>query len=263
MFDKQNKKATVPSNLPISEESVPASPEDNLDVTPEQTPSQEKDTVDKVYAEQEQKKEKGLDDIFSDTQNKEKPEVFQATDSDHHDDWGISEAELKEQNKKKLTMLLLIFVVIILLGGGSYWVFTRVIGMIGSDSAGTEEGSEPEPYQEPGLETTGRQNEKQDEDAEEEGNANENQVFEENQDQGFIDEGDNDRDGLSNQEELELGTNLNKVDTDDDTLFDREEVKVYRTNPLNPDTDGDGFLDGEEVKAGYNPKGEGRLNVIK
>jgi len=51
-----------------------------------------------------------------------------------------------------------------------------------------------------------------------------------------------------------LGTNINSPDSDNDGLFDREEVKIYQTNPLNPDTDGDGYLDGQELKAGYDPK---------
>lgn len=48
-------------------------------------------------------------------------------------------------------------------------------------------------------------------------------------------------------------------DTDGDGLTDGEEVGIYKTDPRNPDTDGDGFKDGDEVKAGYNPKGPGRL----
>lgn len=74
---------------------------------------------------------------------------------------------------------------------------------------------------------------------------------------------DSDQDGLTDEEEKQLGTDIDSVDTDKDKLFDREEVKVYKTDPLNPDTDGDGFLDGEEVKSGYDPRGEGRLYEIK
>ena len=73
---------------------------------------------------------------------------------------------------------------------------------------------------------------------------------------------DTDKDGLSDEEEKSLGTDINNVDSDNDGLFDLEEVKVYKTNPLNADTDGDGFLDGAEVKDGYNPKGEGKLYEI-
>lgn len=65
---------------------------------------------------------------------------------------------------------------------------------------------------------------------------------------------DTDGDGLTNQEEISLGTNPNLVDTDNDGLTDKEEVKIYQTEPLNFDTDGDGYKDGQEVLNGYNPK---------
>jgi outer membrane protein OmpA-like peptidoglycan-associated protein len=64
---------------------------------------------------------------------------------------------------------------------------------------------------------------------------------------GGGDDGDNDKDGLTNGEERRLGTNPDVPDTDGDGLKDGEEVKRYKTNPLKPDTDGDGLTDGEEV----------------
>ncbi|PIR13331.1 hypothetical protein COV49_02600 [Candidatus Falkowbacteria bacterium CG11_big_fil_rev_8_21_14_0_20_39_10] len=70
---------------------------------------------------------------------------------------------------------------------------------------------------------------------------------------------DTDQDGLTDEEEFQLGMDINSVDSDNDGLFDREEVKVYKTDPLNPDTDGDGMSDGDEVKNMRNPKGEGNL----
>ncbi|MBP9827674.1 hypothetical protein KBC55_00795 [Patescibacteria group bacterium] len=70
---------------------------------------------------------------------------------------------------------------------------------------------------------------------------------------------DSDGDGLSNDEEMELGTSINNPDSDNDGLGDREEIQVYKTNPLNPDTDGDTYSDGVEVQGGYNPNGEGKL----
>ncbi|MBT5338745.1 hypothetical protein HN643_03460 [Candidatus Falkowbacteria bacterium] len=70
---------------------------------------------------------------------------------------------------------------------------------------------------------------------------------------------DRDNDGLSDDLEKELGTNIFKADSDGDGLFDISEVNVYKTDPLTADTDGDGFLDGEEVLGGYNPKGPGKL----
>jgi len=74
---------------------------------------------------------------------------------------------------------------------------------------------------------------------------------------------DTDGDGLTDAEEAQLGTDPLKADTDGDGLTDREEVKIYLTDPKNQDTDGDTYLDGAEVKAGYNPKGPGRLLIVK
>jgi len=59
---------------------------------------------------------------------------------------------------------------------------------------------------------------------------------------------DPDKDGLTNAEEKQLGTNKKVADSDGDGLMDGEEVKTYKTNPLNADSDGDGLKDGEEVK---------------
>lgn len=58
---------------------------------------------------------------------------------------------------------------------------------------------------------------------------------------------DSDGDGLTNAEEIKIGTDPFKADTDGDGLSDGQEVKVYMTNPLVPDTDKDGLSDGDEV----------------
>ena len=70
---------------------------------------------------------------------------------------------------------------------------------------------------------------------------------------------DSDKDGLTDDEEDQYGTDPFEPDSDGDNLFDREEVKVWHTNPLNPDSDNDGYLDGSEVDSGYNPLGPGKL----
>ena len=70
---------------------------------------------------------------------------------------------------------------------------------------------------------------------------------------------DPDKDGLTNDQELQQGTDPNKADTDGDGLTDGDEVRKYRTDPLNSDTDGDTYQYGAEVKAGYNPRGSGKL----
>ena len=74
---------------------------------------------------------------------------------------------------------------------------------------------------------------------------------------------DTDRDGLTDEEEALYGTALTQVDSDSDGLTDRDEVKVFEIDPNNADTDADGYSDGEEVRAGYEPKGPGRLLQIE
>lgn len=88
--------------------------------------------------------------------------------------------------------------------------------------------------------------------------GNENVVAEQGS-AGSIGASDADQDGLTDQEEGSIGSNPLKADSDDDGLFDYEEVKVYGSDPTKNDTDGDSFLDGSEVKAGYNPLGRGKL----
>jgi outer membrane protein OmpA-like peptidoglycan-associated protein len=66
----------------------------------------------------------------------------------------------------------------------------------------------------------------------------------------FISESPNadpDKDGLTNAEEKQLGTNKKVADTDGDGLNDGDEVKKYKTNAMAVDSDNDGLKDGEEV----------------
>lgn len=74
---------------------------------------------------------------------------------------------------------------------------------------------------------------------------------------------DSDNDGLSDEEEKQLGTDSNNFDTDSDGLVDRVEVKIYKTNPLQKDTDGDGFNDGQEVISGFDPAKGGGAKLLK
>jgi hypothetical protein len=64
---------------------------------------------------------------------------------------------------------------------------------------------------------------------------------------------DPDEDGLTNAQEIELGTDPQNDDTDGDGLKGGEEVNDYHTDPLNPDTDKDGVNDGEEIVLGLDP----------
>lgn len=70
---------------------------------------------------------------------------------------------------------------------------------------------------------------------------------------------DFDFDGLTNEEEKQYRTNPRKADSDNDGLFDRDEIMFYKTDPNDTDSDNDGYLDGQEVQSGYNPNGEGKL----
>ena len=63
---------------------------------------------------------------------------------------------------------------------------------------------------------------------------------------------DADADGLTNLEEVRLGTDPVSPDTDLDGLPDGDELHLG-TDPLVPDTDGDGALDGWEADRGYDP----------
>ncbi len=64
---------------------------------------------------------------------------------------------------------------------------------------------------------------------------------------------DTDGDGLNDGAEIDLGTDPLNPDTDGDGLNDGDEVLVHNTDPLNPDTDGDGLSDGKEIEIGTDP----------
>jgi hypothetical protein len=72
---------------------------------------------------------------------------------------------------------------------------------------------------------------------------------------------DQDLDGLSDVDEAKYGTSKESSDTDQDGLLDKDEITIFKTNPLKADTDGDGHPDGLEVRNGYNPNGAGKLVV--
>jgi peroxiredoxin len=69
-------------------------------------------------------------------------------------------------------------------------------------------------------------------------------------------ENDSDGDGLTNDQELELGTDPNVADTDGDGVSDWDEV-LAGTDPLvnleTTDTDGDGLMDADELELGTDP----------
>jgi hypothetical protein len=64
---------------------------------------------------------------------------------------------------------------------------------------------------------------------------------------------DTDQDGLTDAEELALGTEPFVRDTDRDGLLDGAEVHAVLSDPLDADTDGDLHGDGTEVMSGSDP----------
>lgn len=66
---------------------------------------------------------------------------------------------------------------------------------------------------------------------------------------------DADGDGISNKDELELGTDPDLADSDGDGVDDGDEID-QSTDPNNADSDGDGLNDGEELALGTDPNSE-------
>lgn len=202
--------------------------------------------------------EKKVDDIFRDTEPSQKPPILQPKSADQIAREGAALAE--EEKKASLRNLLILTVAAVIFLAIAIGGYFFVLSMLSREKA-VDLNS---------INTTENLNViKEDSDinntdnnylpiepvASELDNAVENNdiVVEEEIDK------DTDQDGLLDSEETSLGTDLNLVDTDGDELFDREEAKIYKTDPLNPDTDADGYKDGEEVKGGYNPNGAGKL----
>jgi hypothetical protein len=64
---------------------------------------------------------------------------------------------------------------------------------------------------------------------------------------------DTDGDGINDAKEDKLGTDPTKADTDGDGLSDKRELAI-KTNPHKRDSDGDGINDREELQVGTDPK---------
>jgi hypothetical protein len=72
---------------------------------------------------------------------------------------------------------------------------------------------------------------------------------------------DPDKDGLTNLQEFQQGTDPHNPDTDGDGLTDGQEFLVYHTNPLLADTDGDGVPDGVEIQTSTDPLNSMSFNL--
>lgn len=203
-----------------------------------------------------------IEDIFSDTEL-EKPEALQPKQAGDV----VSDEEMVEQkavSKKKLITLIVVSVLFLAIVAGAYFGYTYYVKggnklpFLGGEKAGDMSSVENEPA-EAEVDTVTNQVPEN----------NENQVIngdENNEPENVpvINNGvlDTDGDGISDQDEVVRGMDIENPDSDSDGLFDREEVMVYNTDPTLADTDGDGFSDGDEVKGGYNPNGTGKLYDI-
>lgn len=189
-----------------------------------------------------------LEDIFSETESvptppAEKPDAFKPKQASE---------PLKNKsnisNKSKIKIILIIVFGVIFLGAGGFFGYRYLMQYLEKDIQVLEENQETvEPE---AIEQNNNIN-----------NTDRSNTAEQKTPPPVVNI-DTDNDGLTDEQEKALGTDINKTDTDYDGLSDREEVRVYNTNPLDPDTDGDSFADGTEVEKGYNPNGEGRLYEI-
>ena len=184
------------------------------------------------------------EDIFAEV-DQEKPAAFQPkTPASPPAGGGISEPTYQADDSKKFFVLGIIVISLMVIFAGGFYGYKKFIksksvdlnqaGQLPTETETTEPGQPAAPAAtEISTTTTASESVSQ--------------------------PSDTDQDGLTDEEERQLGTNPNSIDSDGDGLYDREEVKVYDTDPLAADSDGDGFSDGQEVSSGYNPKGSGRL----
>ncbi len=184
---------------------------------------------------------------------------------------GVSIYELKApMTQSKIFMIGLVVVVAVLVIAGGYWVFNSL--MSGDDVDVVETIVPPEANIEDIEDEEEEQEDINDTDSliiEDapivEPEPKDNTIIPEVDETIVIPEPepsallDSDFDGITDDVEIQYGTDWNNPDTDGDGLNDKEELEIWGTDPLNPDTDGDTYEDGSEINAGYNPKGAGKL----
>jgi len=258
--------ANPPGNLPIREPDVAKEPEDILNGTdkaklvtpassagpqrpspfvPVEAPAFAKATVDRSVNRDNIPPDKGVAVPQVDMGTQGQGEIKSAPIPPEQMMAGVEGKKLSVG--KKIVIIVVSVILVVALAGLGYWLYGRLTGE-GELTGGLEEGIIGEDLGE--LEETG-----------EEGGSAAGGYLEEELEPEPIPQVpiDTDGDGLTDEEENFLGTNINSADSDADGLPDRDEVEIYKTDPLNQDSDGDGYLDGEEVRGGYDPKGSGKL----
>ncbi|MFA4833261.1 MAG: hypothetical protein WC619_00255 [Patescibacteria group bacterium] len=202
-----------------------------------------------------------IEDIFSETEKGGKPNILKPAGSTPVPPpipgAGIREGgEGKKEGVKKILIFAILIVAVVLIIFGIFWVLKKIDTTL---NTGTGEQAQEENLTGAGVPNIPAENQAPEPAPTEPPSPAESMFFP----PSIAGPIDSDQDGLTDEEEVTLGTDINNTDTDSDGLFDREEVRVYKTNPLVADTDGDGYSDGDEVKNGYNPAGPGKLYEIQ
>jgi len=200
-----------------------------------------------------------IEDIFSGTEAPAKPDVLKSRESFPAPPAWVSPNQIgagyEKQGVKKILIFAILIIAVIMIIFGIFWILKKVDSSL-SQTPKVIENQEVIPDQT--SNTPADNTDITPSPAEEKVSPSVTSFFPP-EESAIL---DSDQDGLTDEEETTLGTDINNIDTDGDGLFDREEVKVYKTNPLLADTDGDGYSDGDEVKNGYNPAGAGKLYEI-
>lgn len=165
----------------------------------------------------------------------------------------VPEKPKKSSKRSWLTALIIVLIIIFLGAGGAVVYFY-------GDSLGIKLPSLNTPAEQPIEENTGENEVKKlEEQLQEQGTSledlNERVASLDEENDFFQTRGE----AAEDIEKIEIF--LKKTDADGDGISDYDEVTVYGTDPENSDTDGDGFGDAEEIAAGFNPNGEGKLEV--
>jgi hypothetical protein len=213
----------------------------------------------KLSEEKKMEAKKELDDIFSDTDENIKPAAFHPKEKVLEP---VKTEAPKDNKLHKIVIPVIAVIVVIGLIGGGVWAYYKFIGKIDIPFLNNNDSEiivEEMIEEEKETEKIPQESEEIIEEEEIIPLPEKPEIIEVEIPEPIASPVDTDKDGLTDQEEIQLGTNINSVDSDRDGLFDREEVKVYKTNPLEQDTDGDTYLDGAEVRGGYNPNGPGKL----
>ena len=224
-----------------------------------------------MFEELQNNQENKVDDIFTESEkgsSAQDPRMINQNPNQNpmmQNPQGASSAfqDFEEEGSRSSKILKTLFVIILILaiiGVAAYFVYSKILL--------------PKTINAPVIENQNNQNNNEDNNfqfeedlnqvIEEENNTSTDDLIinDDNSEENILKNIDTDEDGLSDFDEINLyNTDPLIADTDGDGLSDFDEIMIFNTDPLNPDTDGDTYLDGQEVLSGYNPLGEGKLDM--